>query len=193
MKHTASLTSQSFWFIESKIMVELMLDDYSKDQIRLKVLKKNLFQLDSEETSKKIVNTLYRRLNSFSDDILEYFLRCDFNSARIFVLISILNVDDLFYEFMHDVFKNHIILGDFELKHRDFDIFFDNKSNQSEAVANWTEQTIGRLIRGYRVMLKEAGILKDNNIIIPFIDLRFKDLLIKEGYGSFLNVITGES
>lgn len=71
-----------------------------------------------------------------------------------------------------------------------------NKSNQSEIIANWTEETVNRVQRQYRFLLKEAGLIeKDDSeykIIIPFIDYRLKDLMIKENLIPYLNAITGE-
>ena len=118
------------------------------------------------------------------------------NSSKLFVIISILRNDKLFFEFVHEVFREHILLGNYALKQSDFDIFFMNKSNQSKIIGNWTEETVNRVQRQYRFLLKEAGLIeKDDNeykIIIPFIDYRLKDLMIKENLTPYLNAITGE-
>lgn len=197
MKYSAGLVSTSFWFIESKKIAELILYGYSKEEIMELALKENIFQVETERRVKTIVNGVHRRLNSFSNEILECFINLDVNSAKIFVLISILHNDKLFFEFMHEVFKEKIILGDNVLKNRDFDIFFDNKSFQSEEVEKWTDDTIARLERGYRNMLSEAGILDTSNnekvIVIPFIDLKLQQLLIDNNLGPYLFAITGEN
>ena len=119
-------------------------------------LKENIFQVETETRIREITNGVYRRLSSFSEDILEYFLRTDTNSAKVFVLISILKEDRLFFEFMYEVFREHIILGDFTLKPKDFERFFDEKSYQSDAVSEWTEETVERLKRGYTVTVKKG-------------------------------------
>lgn len=197
LKYSAGLVSTSFWFIESKKIAELILYGYSKEEIMELALKENIFQVETERRVKTIVNGVHRRLNSFSNEILECFINLDVNSAKIFVLISILHNDKLFFEFMHEVFKEKIILGDNVLKNRDFDIFFDNKSFQSEEVEKWTDDTIARLERGYRNMLSEAGILDTSNnekvIVIPFIDLKLQQLLIDNNLGPYLFAITGEN
>ena len=196
MRYSAGLVSTSFWFIESKKIAELILEGYSKKEIMKIALEENIFQVETNNRIKEIVNGVYRRLNSFPEDILEYFISVDVNSARIFVLISILKNDRLFFEFMHEVFKEKILIGDFTLKNSDFEIFFDNKSFQSETVENWTDETIARLKRGYRNMLSEAGILdtskKEKTIIVPFVDFTFQKLLIDNNLGPYLYAITGE-
>lgn len=196
MKYSAGLASTSFWFIESKKIAEFILEGYSKKEIMKMALEENIFQVETNNRVKEIVNGVYRRLSDFPEDILECFIRVDVNSAKVFVLISILNNDKLFFEFMHEVFKEHILLGDMTLKNRDFDIFFDNKSYQSDIVENWGDDTVARLKRGYRNMLSEAGVLdtsqKEKTIAVPFIDLKLQQLLIDNNYGPYLFVITGE-
>lgn len=196
MKYSAGMVSSSFWFLESKKVAELILEGYSKDEIMNIALENNIFQVETEKRTKEITNGVYRRLNLFSDEVLEYFMKVDVNSAKVFVLISVLKVDKLFFEFMYEVFREHIILGNFTLKNKDFDIFFDNKAYQSDIVNGWVDETIGRLKRGYKNMLSEAGVLntskKENTITVPFVDLRFKDILIKNELGPYLYAITGE-
>lgn len=196
MKYSAGLASTSFWFIESKKIAELILEGYSKKEILEMALKDNIFQVERETRIKQIVNGVYRRLNSFPKEILECFINIDANSARIFVLISILKNDKLFFEFMHEVFREHILLGDLTLKTRDFDLFFDNKSYQSEIIDSWSDDTVARLKRGYRNMLSEAGVLdtskKEKIITVPFIDLKLQQLLVDNDYGPYLFAITCE-
>jgi len=196
LKYSAGLVSTSFWFIESKKIAEFILEGYSKKEIMEMTIEENIFQVETNNRIKEIVNGVYRRLNSFPEEILECFIRIDVNSAKIFVLISILNNDKLFFEFMHEVFKEHILLGDMALKDRDFDIFFDNKSYQSDIVEKWTDETVARLKRGYRNMLSEAGVLDTSNkekvIIVPFVDLKLQQLLIDNNFGPYLFTITGE-
>lgn len=196
MNYSASIISTSFWFLESKKVAELILEGYSKEEILNAALEDNIFQVETERRVRDITNTTYRRLKSFPEEVLEYFVRVDVNSAKVFVLISVLKSDKLFFEFMYEVFREHIVLGDLTLKNKDFEIFFDNKSYQSDVVSEWVDETLGRLKRAYNTMLSEAGVLDTSGnervILLPFIDLKFKDILIKNDLGTYLYAITGE-
>lgn len=196
LKYSASIISSSFWFLESKKVAELILEGYSKDEILNTALEDNIFQVETERRIRDITNTAYRRLKSFPEEVLEYFVRVDVNSAKVFVLISILKNDKLFFEFMYEVFGKHIILGDLTLKNKDYEMFFDNKAYQSNIVSEWVDETRSRLKRSYNTMLSEAGVLdtsgKEKVILLPFIDLRFKDILIKNDLGTYLYTITGD-
>lgn len=197
MKYSASIISTSFWFLESKKVAELILEGYSKEEILNVALENNIFQVETERRVRDITNTTYRRLKSFPEEVLEYFVRVDVNSAKVFVLISVLKSDKLFFEFMYEVFREHIVLGDLTLKNKDFEMFFDNKSYQSDIVSEWVDETLGRLKRAYNTMLSEAGVLDTSGnervILLPFIDLKFKDILIKNDLGTYLYAITGEN
>ena len=196
MKYSSGLKSTAFWFIESRKVAELILEGYSKQEILDLALEENIFQVENESRKKEITNGVYRRLSPFSEELLEYFLRTDTNSAKIFVLISILKDNMLFFEFMYEVFGKHIILGDLTLKNKDYEMFFDNKAYQSNIVSEWVDETRSRLKRSYNTMLSEAGVLdtsgKEKVILLPFIDLRFKDILIKNDLGTYLYAITGD-
>lgn len=197
MNYSASIISTSFWFLESKKVAELILEGYSKEEILNAALEDNIFQVETERRVRDITNTTYRRLKSFPEEVLEYFVRVDVNSAKVFVLISVLKSDKLFFEFMYEVFREHIVLGDLTLKNKDFEMFFDNKSYQSDIVSEWVDETLGRLKRAYNTMLSEAGVLDTSGnervILLPFIDLKFKDILIKNDLGTYLYAITGEN
>lgn len=196
MKYSAGIKNISFWLLESKLTAEYILDGLSKEEILDLSLNENLYQVESQYKVKNIPNRLFTRLKDFSEESLTYFINCDVNSSKLFVIISILRNDKLFFEFVYEVFREHILLGNYALKQSDFDIFFMNKSNQSKIIGNWTEETVNRVQRQYRFLLKEAGLIeKDDNeykIIIPFIDYRLKDLMIKENLTPYLNAITGE-
>lgn len=182
--------------MNQKKIAELILEGYSKNEILEMAMEENIFQVETERRIRDITNTVYRRLESFPEEVLEYFVRVDANSAKVFVLISIIKNDKLFFEFMYEVFREHIVLGDLTLKNKDFEMFFDNKAYQSDIVSEWVDETLGRLKRGYTNMLSEAGVLdtsdKENVILLPFVDLKFKDILIKNNLGTYLYAITGE-
>lgn len=196
MQYNSNLLRDSFWLNETRKTAELILEGLSKEEIMDLSLNENIFGQNSERRKRDIVQTMYKRLNDFPEEILEYFLRVDVTSAKIFVLISILRNDRLFFEFMYEVFREHILVGNYILRGRDFDIFFNNKATQNEKVDSWSESNIYRLSSRYRTILNEAGVIDnsgdDKQIIVPFVDLRLKNMLIEKGFGPFVYVITGE-
>lgn len=195
MKYSAGIMSHSFWYLETKNTAEYLAEDISKKELMELSLTENIYQVDSERRARELTNVCYRRLNGFSNDLLIYLSTCDQNSGRLLVLISILRNDKLFFEFMHEVFREHIILGNYIIKDSDLDIFFMNKSNQSEVIENWKDTTLRKVKTNYKNFLIEAGLLEkeeeDYKIILPFVDFKLKELLTQNNLTPFLNTITG--
>lgn len=197
MKYSAGIMSHSFWYIETKNTAEYLAEDISKRELMELSLTENIYQVDSERRARELVNVCYRRLKGFSNDLLKYLSTCDQNSGKLLVLISILTDDILFFEFMHEVFREHILLGNFTIKNSDLDIFFMNKTNQSEIIEKWNDTTLKKVKANYKKYLIEAGILKKSDdeykIILPFIDYRLKELIVQNELTPYLNTITGDN
>lgn len=195
MKYSAGIMSHSFWYLETKNTAEYLAEDISKKELMELSLTENIYQVDSERRARELTNVCYRRLNGFSNNLLIYLSTCDQNSGKLLVLISILRNDKLFFEFMHEVFREHIILGNYTIKDSDLDIFFMNKSNQSEVIENWKDTTLRKVKTNYKNFLIEAGLLEkeeeDYKIILPFVDFKLKELLTQNNLTPFLNAISG--
>lgn len=189
--------SASFWLLETKTTAEYMLEGLSKSEIVELALNENIYQVDSERRAKRMAGNLYRRLKDFPEELLQFFVNADVNSSKIIVLISILKNDKLFFEFMYEVFREHIILGNYTLNNSDFNIFFTNKAQQSEIIENWTETTVKKVSSTYRLFLSEAGLLEkddeDYKIILPFLDFRLRELLVENDFEPYVKAICGES
>jgi len=196
MKYSAGLVSKSFWYLESKKTAKYMIDGLNREEIRDLAIKNNIYQVESDYRAKNLANAIYTRLNSLPVIILEDLVNADITTSKILVLISIMKTDRLFFEFMHEVFRNNIILGDFSLKDRDINVFFDEKKAQSEIVDKWVDTTIKRLKSDYKRLLSEAGILRTESdkreIIVPYIDFRVKQHLLDNDMGPYVYAITGE-
>ena len=195
MDYSAGIMSHAFWYLETKNTAGYLAEDISKKELMELSLNKNIYQVDSERRARELVNVCYRRLNGFDNDLLTYLSTCDQNSGKLIVFISILTDDKLYFEFMHEVFREHILLGNFTIKNSDLDIFFMNKMNQSEVIENWKDTTLKRWKSNFKQFLVEAGLLQkedeDYKIILPFIDYKLKELVNQNNLTPYLNAITG--
>lgn len=196
MKYSAGLMSKAFWFFETKKVAEYILEGLSKQEIMDLALNENIFQVSSERRATRMTNEIYKRLKDMPDDVLNSFLKTDINSARVFVLLTILKTDKLFFDFMHEVFREHVLKRDYLLRNRDFNLFFEDKRLESEIVEKWSNGTVKRLKSTIKLMLSEARVYdgenEEKNIVVPIIDYKFKSVLLRNDLGPFINVITGE-
>ena len=197
MDYVANLTSQSFWFLETKKTAELILEGFSREDILDKSLNENIFKVESVNSKKKIANFTFKRLNNFDSEGLEIFLDCDNTNAKIFVLISILCNDKLFFEFVYEVVRSKLILNELSIKKSDLNLFFKDKMLQSEKVDSWSESTISKLQSRYLEFLKAAGLIRidkgDRFLQVHFIDFKLREYLEKNNFKTYVDCLTGEN
>ena len=171
-----------------------MLDGLNRKEIVELAISDNIYQVESEYRSKTIANSIYTRLISLPEDILEAIVNSDITTSKILVLISIMKTDRLFFEFMHEVFRNKIITGDLTIEERDLNIFFDGKKIQSEIIDKWVYTTIRSLKSGYLKMITESGLYnyESKEIKLPIFDYKVQQLLLENDLAPYLYAITGE-
>jgi hypothetical protein len=93
--------------------------------------------------------------------LIEKIVNGDIETSKQIVIYSIMKTDRLFFEFMYEVFREKILLRDFTLQDKDFNLFFNRKKEQSERVASWDDYTFYKLKQVYIRILFEAGFIKD--------------------------------
>jgi hypothetical protein len=192
-EYSARAMKYSFWFNEYQKMLLLIHEGLSKDEIRKLSEDENLFSATTIQRGYEIVSAVYSRINSMPDSFHVLMETRDFETQKLMVLISIMNEDRLFFEFMYDVFREKMIIGDFILRDMDVRSFFRRKQESSDTVAGWTDGTISRLGRTYKAYLTDAGLSDhatgDRKLIKPYVDSNLKDVLIGEGMEPFLKAL----
>lgn len=196
MEYSAGMVSCLFWFNETRKTAELLMAGKSRDEIKELALKENIYQARSEDRKRRIFGVAMKRLDSLPRDVIAAIAGWDADAAKLLVLISIMKTDLMFFEFMYEVFRQAVMLGEKELSSRAIDAFFDEKRAQSQEVAGWSQVAIEKLKQTYAKILAEAGLLSisknKKKIITPPIDHRLRELADKNGLKPYLDVITGD-
>ena len=173
-----------------------MLKGLKRKEIIDLAIEDNIYQVETKTQAKKIANTTYKRLNSLPESLLHVVVNSDIATSKIIILISIMKTDNLFFEFMFNVFRNNIILGSYSIKDSDINNFFHDKRIQSDVVDKWSDSTIKKLKSRYLTVINFAGLLKENSkkreIIVPFIDYKIKQQLLDNDMGPYIYAVTGE-
>lgn len=196
MKYSAGMVSQLFWFNETKETVKYLNSGMSKSDFLKKVVEENLFQLKAEDRRKRACNCIYRRLDSLPDELTKRIDTMDTSSAKIVVLISIMKSDLLFFEFVYEVYRQKIILGEKKIEDKDLNLFFDYKYEQSDIVQKWSDSAIKKLKNCYVKMLCEAGLVnvnkKSREIVPALINYRIEEQLKEYNLDIYLKAVKGE-
>lgn len=194
-EYSAGAVKHSFWFLEFRKMITLLLDGNSIDSIKQMNIDENIFSAPTTERAKQIFNTVSARAQSLGESFYAYFVGSDIATQKIITLISIMNTDTLFFDFLYEVYREKLILGNEALLDSDIRVFFKNKQVQSERVASWQDYTLKRLGTCYKTFLTEAGIASRGsggvNIAKPVLDISLEKCLIDNGMEQFIHALTG--
>ncbi|MDK2937757.1 MAG: hypothetical protein PWP16_1068 [Eubacteriaceae bacterium] len=194
-KYSAGMVKFSFWFSEFRQVLGYLAGGKTMKEIKEMIQRENLFMASSKARSTMIFSTVSRRIKSLPKDFYPVFELSDISNQKIIVLIAIMLSDALFFDFMHEVYREKLIIGVEELKDSDITIFFKNKQIQDEKVAGWKDETLKRLGASYKNVLMEAGLIGQSKgsrkILKPILDKRLEDCLKDNDLLVVLNALTG--
>lgn len=195
MEYKSTIKSRPYLYKETKKASSLVNEGLDVNDIKEKSLQDNIFQLESEARKKEVASIITARLKDLDKQIIYSIENSNIETSKVLVLYAILKTDRLFFEFINEVYKEKILLKDLFIKDKDFNLFFQNKREQSEKVASWSEYTFKKLKQVYIRILFESGLIVnqkgDREIKIPIIESEVKDYLYSSGDGVYLNAILG--
>ena len=103
---------------------------------------------------------LLTRMRSMDDRLIDLFVNADVSTQKLINLITVMNANRLFFEFVYEVYRNKLIVGDASIDLKDGNIFFAQKETQNDDLASWKESTKKKLRPLFLNMLTEADLVK---------------------------------
>ena len=171
-RYSASAVKVSFWFAEFRKVMQMLDRGYSMSEIRELNLRENIFSASTPLRAKQIFQTVSGRVLALDADISALFLSSDLATQKLIALVAAMAYDELFFDFVYEVVREKMIMGNDQLTDQRHSRFLQEKQEQDESVARWTDATFVRLAKCYKTMLYvfEAGIINKDvgaRIIIP--------------------------
>lgn len=195
MEYKSTIKSRPYLYKETKKASSLINRGLRVEEIKGKSLEDNIFQLESEARKKEVASIITARLKSIDEHIIYSIENSNIETSKVLVLYAILKTDRLFFEFINEVYKEKILLKDLFIRDKDFGVFFQNKREQSEKVASWSEYTFKKLKQVYIRILFESGLIAnqkgDKEIIVPIIENEIKEYLYSIGDKVYINAVLG--
>ncbi len=196
LEYKSTIKSRPFLFKETKKAAYLINKGFKDFEIKDKAKNDNIFQVNTEARRSEIASIVLQRLKAIDDFFIEKIVNGEIGTSKQVVIYAIMKTDRLFFEFMYEVFREKMLLRDFTLQDKDFNIFFERKKEQSERVASWTDYTFYKLKQVYIRILFEAGFIKDQKkdreIVKPIIGEDVAYHLKEIGDTKYLNALIGE-
>lgn len=196
LKYSAGAVSKGFWFQEFKKYNTLLNKGLKDEEIKKMQEEENILLAPSKDYGKKMINEVSKRTRVLPKEISDMFADLPVSDQKILNILGLMMTDRLFFEFMYEVYREKIIIGNLKFDNSDTRIFLKNKSEQSEKVANFTSQTKKRLAGAYKTYLKEANLIieEKNTITIkkPILDINLENEMKNNDLYPYLRVFWGE-
>ena len=193
-EYSAGAVKFSFWFMEFKVVVKLLAEGMTLDEIKEKNQKENIFGAPTTIRAGQIFSTVSARIKTLDASFYSIFMESDLATRKLFALAGAMAHDTLFFDFVYEVVREKLIIGSNEFPDSDINIFFKNKQLQDEKVAKWTDATLNRLGKTYKTLLFEAGMTDKGTpriILKPILDPVMEHWLLDNDMEPIAKALTG--
>ena len=193
-EYSAGAVKFSFWFMEFKVVVKLLAEGITLDEIKEKNQKENIFGAPTTIRAGQIFSTVSARIKTLDVSFYSIFMESDLATQKLFALAGAMAHDTLFFDFVYEVVREKLIIGSNEFSDSDINIFFKNKQLQDEKVAKWTDATLNRLGKTYKTLLFEAGLTDKGTpriILKPILDPVMEHWLFDNDMEPIAKALTG--
>lgn len=195
LKYSAGAVSKGFWFQEFKKYLELLQEGKTNKEIKGLQEKENVLLAPSVSYGKRMFGEVSIRIKVLPGEIIDLFFSLNISNQKLTNLLGIMMTDRLFFEYMYETYREALIIGTKDFEDSSARIFFKNKSEQNEKVAQYTEETKRRLAAAYKTYLKEANLIVENNGILvynkPIIDIKLESEMKNPFLYPYLRTLTG--
>lgn len=196
LQYTSILKSRPYLYLELKKASQLKNQGLDEETIRNKAIEENIFAVNTEARKREIASTVINRIEGLDNYILDKIVNGSLQTSKQLAIYSILKTDRLFFEFMKEVYKEKLLLKDFIITDKDFNVFFRRKAEQSEQIAEWKDYTFYKLKQVYKRVLSEAGFIKNSKKEVEILPQIMEEEVVQHlkniGDMPYLEVMLGE-
>lgn len=145
-EYNGALTREQFLFFEIRIVASLMLQGLNRNEVLGKVKEENLFQFPTERMISSIAGACFRRIDALESETLVYHLaNAPAEVAKQINLYAMMKYNRIVWDFMTTVIAEKFRTQEFEFSKKDLNVFFFRLQEQNDAVASWSDTTIGKI------------------------------------------------
>jgi Putative inner membrane protein (DUF1819) len=188
----AARTNNTFVLTETATVAELIYQGATENDIRRQVLVEDLFQLRSQLSRERALQTILKRLNQVPESYVKLIATGNIDIRRYTILFLILQEHRLLRELIAEILLDKIKAFDYIVTAANLRAFFEGKREQSETVAAWSDSTYKKVMSSTVQVLVNAGLLEVNSqrgnyeirsIPIPSV---LRQQLLNDGFGHYL-------
>lgn len=158
VNYSSSIKKTPYKYTISKKIARLVHDGLDKNEVFTKCIDNNYIEVDSLERRKEITRVVYERLLELDNYLLNEFYYGDVNTSKFILVYAIAKKDQLFFDFMFEVYRNALLSESKYISVDDIELFFESKKETSDTVAKWGHFTFEQLTKGYRNIIVDSGL-----------------------------------
>jgi hypothetical protein len=179
-RYQLSFTSGALHLRGAAIAADLYRESGDWGLVRAALRSDNLLQARTDATSARSARELTQRLETLSDDEIALLADATGDELRQLMWAATARRYELVGEFAEEVLRERFLLMQPELLPAHFDAFVSGKMLWHDEVAELRDSTYRKLRSNLFAMLREAGLLTEEGIIIPTVlSARVRDLLVQ--------------
>ncbi|MEH2036773.1 DUF1819 family protein [Nostoc sp.] len=156
----AARTNHAFVLTETLRVAELMYQGTTQEDIRQRVLVDDLFQLRSQVSRERALQTVLKRLLQVPEEYIQLIATGNPDTRRFIILFLILQEHRLLRELIAEVLLDKIKGFDYVVTTADLRTFFEGKRDQNSTVAAWSDSTYKKAASNTLLVLVNAGLLQ---------------------------------
>jgi hypothetical protein len=164
-RYSMSFTTGTIFYRESVNLAELYLEFGDWNFVRDKVISENLLQARTQNTLKRVCCEILSRLKTLSSSELDLLVNTNPQEQCYLLWLAVCRRYRFIADFAVEILREHYITLKTDLRHEDFDLFFNKKSEwcpELEAVRPVTKNKLRQVL--FKI-LREVGLLTTNNTI----------------------------
>lgn len=178
-----SYTAATLMLHETNEVMKKYLEYKDWNIVKEIVIEENIMQKQSVSSRKRVFTEIKRRIETLSNEQLEYVNESSSSDIRNFIFLTILKTYRFIFEFMTEVISKKVLMFDYKILNSDYETFFESKKYAVEQLENITEATQYKLKQVLFRILEEAMIIdntKSKNILKPHLSGEVIKLIIKD-------------
>ena len=130
MEYSAASVKFLLWFVEIRETIRL-LKDKDWNIVKEIVYQENVYQQKSLDRVVSEFGCIKRRICAIPDELADYMLDADLNTAKQIALIASMSTDRMLFELVYEVYRQKLQMDEKEFKESDVNMFFDRKKIRS--------------------------------------------------------------
>ena len=165
LEYNMSFTAGGLFYLESPDIAEIYFDCKSWDNVKEKAHSDNTIQSKTQASLKRFSREIISRLQLLSEEQLALLLSGNAQEKKGLLWIATCKKHKFINDFAVEVVREKFLHLDFKMTYRDFDMFFNKKSEWHPELEKLTTTTRNKIRQVLFRMMREADILLPNDEI----------------------------